>query len=186
MGYGRIMSQERSARKGIWMSKESEQIEKELQRLRDRVESLSTKKEVILTSEELSALVKYMVEERERTNRALIGMTDKIRRLEGVLDDMYAEQEVEPARQAGMENKEVPVSDLDSRIINFVQSQEMAMACADQVKEFMRYKGRNAACARLNRLYKEGLLDRLQLGHKVYYKYDAGKTTNTLIISPPQ
>ena len=60
------------------------------------------------------------------------------------------------------------------------------MVCADEVKTLMGYKGRNAACTRLNKLYKDGLLDRYQLGHKVYYKYDAGKTTNTLIISPPQ
>ena len=184
------MLDEQSSRKlGIWMASANEQIERELQRLRAKVEMLSSKKEnVVLSSEELSALVKYMVEERERTNRALIGMTDKIKKLEGVLENMYAtEQEVtEPVtlQKMGVENREIPLSDLDSRIINYVQS--VGMVCADQVKEFMKYRGRNAACARLNRLYKEGLLDRFQLGHKVYYKFDAGKTTNTLIISPPQ
>jgi len=60
------------------------------------------------------------------------------------------------------------------------------MACAEDIKREMNYRGRNAASARLNRLHKQGLLDRYQLGHKVYYKYDAGKTTNTLIVSPPQ
>jgi hypothetical protein len=60
------------------------------------------------------------------------------------------------------------------------------MACAEDIKKHMSYKGKNAASARLNRLFKEGLLDRYQLGHKVYYKYDAGKTTKTLIVSPPQ
>jgi predicted transcriptional regulator of viral defense system len=80
----------------------------------------------------------------------------------------------------------VPLSDIDAKIINFVQVQHNGMVCADEVREFMGYKGNNAACARLNKLYKDGLLDRFQLGHKVYYKFDAGKTTNTLIISPPQ
>lgn len=60
------------------------------------------------------------------------------------------------------------------------------MSCADDIKKQMSYRGRNAASARLNRLYKIGLLERYQLGHKVYYKYDAGKTADTLIVSPPQ
>jgi len=60
------------------------------------------------------------------------------------------------------------------------------MACADDVKAGMNYRGRNAASARLNKLYKMGLIDRLQLGHKVFYKFDAGKTTKILIVSPPQ
>ena len=50
----------------------------------------------------------------------------------------------------------------------------------------MSYKGRNAASARLNKLYRIGLLERFQLGHKVYYKFDAGKMASTLIVSPPQ
>ena len=36
------------------------------------------------------------------------------------------------------------------------------------------------------KLREKGLLERFQLGHKVYYIYDAGKATNILIISPPQ
>ena len=60
------------------------------------------------------------------------------------------------------------------------------MLCADDIKEKLHYKGRNAACTRLNRLHKAGLLERHQLGHKVYYKYDAGKATKLLILSPPK
>ena len=79
---------------------------------------------------------------------------------------------------------EVPLSLLDAKILDFVQTH--TMICADDLMKAMNYRGRNAACARLNRLYREGLLERYQLGHKVFYKFDAGKTTNTLIISPPQ
>ena len=62
----------------------------------------------------------------------------------------------------------------------------MDIACSEDIQKRMNYKGRNAASARLNKLYKQGLLERYQLGHKVYYKYNAGKATNPLIISPPQ
>ena len=65
-----------------------------------------------------------------------------------------------------------------------IMIQVKGMACAEDIKNAMSYKGLNAASARLNNLFKRGILQRYQLGHKVYYKYDAGKTTNTLIISP--
>ena len=160
---------------------------RDLEKLKGQVESLVSKNATAPegTDGNVTALLKYMVDERERTNRMLEGLTDKIRRLEGALDGMYAateekEQSVQPRI---IDNREIPLSELDSQVLDFVQTK--GMICADQLKEYMGYKGRNAACTRLNRLYVTGLLERFQLGHKVYYKY-AGKATNTLIISPPQ
>ena len=78
----------------------------------------------------------------------------------------------------------MPISELDAKILQHIQIK--GMSCADDIKKQMNYRGRNAASARLNRMYKQGLLERHQLGHKVYYKYDAGKAAKTLIVSPPQ
>ncbi len=172
------------------MSKESKQLEKELEMIRDKLNLLSSNMDQAHSEEELSSIatiVKYMAEERERTNRTLLEMTDKIRKMEGIIAGMYPqEEEVEASRQSqkGTTNREIPLSGLDVKIINFAQVK--GMVCAEEVRDFMGYRGNNAACARLNKLHKEGLLERFQLGHKVYYKFDAGKTTNTLIISPPQ
>jgi uncharacterized phage infection (PIP) family protein YhgE len=164
------------------LAKGTEQLEKELQTLKDELSQLASRKDTISAESTVSSLMKQLVEERERSNRLLTELTEKISKLKQEMDEKNVQEE-----PAGYElsNREVPLSDLDTRILNFVQSRG-GMICADDLTTFMGYKGRNAACARLNKLHKQNILDRYQLGHKVYYKFDAGKTTNTLIISPPQ
>ena len=157
------------------------QLEREILGLRDELKRVSESSHAELpASADASALVKYLIDERGRTNRLLEGITLRIKTLEEEVSAM----ELGSKEDYVTGNREVPLSGVDAKMINFVQAK--GMACADEVRAFMNYRGNNAACARLNRLHKAGLLDRLQLGHKVYYKFDAGKTTNTLIISPPQ
>jgi predicted nuclease with TOPRIM domain len=155
---------------------DKKEIKEELERLKKEISRLNSGDNAY--PDDAQELIKYMVAERERTNRMLASIAEKIKELSERLDglDEGAVKLEKP--------KEVPLSYTDAKIIEFVQTK--GMACADDVKEFMHYKGRNAACARLNRLHMLGLLDRYQLGHKVYYKYDAGKAINTLIVSPPQ
>jgi len=155
---------------------DKKEIEEELERLKKEISRLNNSDNAY--PDDAQELIKYMVAERERTNKILASITEKIKELSERLDEL----DEEPAKLE--KPKEVPLSDTDAKIIEFVQTK--GMACADEVKEFMHYKGRNAACARLNRLHMLGLLDRYQLGHKVYYRYDAGKAINTLIVSPPQ
>ncbi len=158
------------------MALDKKEIEEELEKLKKEVSRLSNNESY---PEDAQELIKYMVAERERTNKILASITEKIKELTERLN------EIEDAPSAPAEKlKEIPLSETDAKIIEFVQTK--GMACADDVKKFMNYKGRNAACARLNKLYMMGLLVRYQLGHKVYYKFDAGKATNTLIVSPPQ
>lgn len=162
------------------LSKRTEQLEKELQTLKDEISQLQSKKDSVSAESTVGSLMKQLVEERERSNKILTEITEKIAKLEKEIDERYEE---EPA-EYDIINREVALSGLDARILDFVQSR--GMICADDLTEFMGYKGRNAACSRLNRLYKQGIVERYQLGHKVFYKFDAGKATNTLIISPPQ
>ncbi|MGC8587072.1 MAG: hypothetical protein ACP5K9_02155 [Candidatus Micrarchaeia archaeon] len=161
------------------MVKNSKQIEEEIQKIKKEISSISSKNAVDSNTAELSALVKYLIEEREHTNRILASVTQRLRELESEIKENQPAPELQKA-----EGKEVPISSTDAQILLFVQ--EHNMVCAADLQSYMHYRGKNAASARLNKLYKEGLLERFQLGHKVYYKYDAGKTTNTLIVSPPQ
>ncbi len=167
------------------MAKDREQIMKELEALKGEVQNLKVpSKDSPKTAEEgVETLMKYMIEERERTNKKLEEINTKIARLRGAIESMYEAPVPADASQRGIENKEIPLSELDSEVLDFIDTKEMV--CADDLRKFMNYRGRNGACARLSLLYKQGLLVRHQLGHKVYYKY-AGKATNTLIISPPQ
>ncbi|MEM3781881.1 MAG: hypothetical protein QXT43_02905, partial [Candidatus Micrarchaeaceae archaeon] len=97
------------------------------------------------------------------------------------LEELIAPQaQVEEAQVA--EAREVPISSVDAQVIEFIETKGMASAA--ELQSFMGYKGKNAASARLNSLYKRGILDRFQMGHKVYYRY-AGKA-NQILITPPQ
>ncbi len=165
------------------MAKTSKQIEREIQTLKSELAALASKKEpVVPEGSNMAVILRYMTEERERTNKILSSITAKITKMEHDVQQSYTQEE--NTYDEAPVRREVALSALDIKIVNYVQSKEMA--CADEVKAVMGYKGKNAACNRLNKLREKGLLERFQLGHKVYYKYDAGKATNILIISPPQ
>ncbi len=166
------------------MAFRKDQIENELTEIKERIRALSERGERIPDDQASgTSVLKSFIEERERTNKLLVGLTEKISQLEQRLNSEY--EVIEGQTQVGMP-LEVPISDVDAKILDFIELSEKGMACADQIKVLMNYKGRNAACARLNALCKIGLLRKDQFGHKVYYRFDAGKATKALIISPPQ
>ncbi|MCL4404450.1 MAG: hypothetical protein M1544_03185 [Candidatus Marsarchaeota archaeon] len=176
------------------------EIENELTSLRKQLDTLSQakasektameshKNQDAETGSQMFSLLKYMIEENKKTTLVLRQMLDKIENLEAELNEPVAEEQLieEKREQPERQQKQLAVSPIDARIMQFIQLSEHSMACAEDIRKGMGYKGKNAACARLNRLYKMGLIERFQLGHKVYYKYDAGKATNVLIVSPPQ
>jgi hypothetical protein len=173
------------------------ELEREIEAIKDQINQLAVRntdiREIVRekaksdeTGTNLITLLKYMMEENKKTTMILKGMSETLGRMDSNMNAEYYEQEDQETTypQENKLAKVQPISGLDAQIMQIIQIR--GMACADDVKKQMSYKGRNAASARLNKLYKQGLLDRYQLGHKVYYKYDAGKTTNTLIVSPPQ
>ncbi|MGC8669661.1 MAG: hypothetical protein ACP5TL_00720 [Candidatus Micrarchaeia archaeon] len=166
-----------------------QKIKKSIKSLKERSSSINeiiqekAKEDSINSS--LFSLIKYLVEENKKTTMVLQGLAEGISHLE---NELFSDAEEEKETPAIGENmllpKELPISDLDAKILQIIQRK--GMACAEDIKVQLNYRGRNAATARLTKLYKQGILSRYQLGHKVFYKYDAGKATNTLIISPPQ
>jgi hypothetical protein len=175
------------------------ELESEIQGMKEQIERINNATANSLNVEEILkeksksdevgsnmlALFKYVMDENRKTNIILKEMYGKLERMESDLDADYYEQDDQAHLQENNRFAKVqPVSGLDAKIMQIIQIS--GMACADDIKKQMNYNGRNAASARLNKLHKLGLLERYQLGHKVYYKYDAGKTTNTLIVSPPQ
>ena len=170
-------------------------IKRELKNIKSEIKSLSEKKqeEAIMLEKGYSGnatglleILKYIINENKKTTMLLKSMSDSMERMEGALVDLTdAEQ---PSKHVAHEElrsssvKELPLSELDAKIIQILQMN--GMACADDIKRQMDYKGRNAASARLNKLFNMGVIQRHQLGRKVYYKFDTGKTTNMLIISP--
>ena len=138
------------------------------------------------TSSNLLMIVKMMMDDSRKNTLILKAISDSISRLETEVGEAGLYEQDDQSAFSPVEDKlsrVQPVSGLDAKILQIVQLRNMA--CADDVKQALGYRGRNAASARLNRLYQQGLLQRHQLGHKVYYKYDAG-ASGTLIVSPPQ
>ena len=164
-----------------------DQIEDELTEIKEKIRALSERGERVPDQSPSSGIVDYtkLVEERERTNKLLVGLIEKVVQLERKLNSEVAAP-VLPSTASGGRMEEIRLSSVDAKIIDFIETSEREMVCADQIKELMNYKGRNAACARLNAMCKIGLLRKDQMGHKVYYRFDAGKATKALIISPPQ
>jgi hypothetical protein len=139
------------------------------------------------TSSNLLMIVRLVMDENKKNTMILKGISDSLGRLEGEIGEAGLYEQDDQSAFNPVEDKQLsrvqPVSGLDAKILQIVQLKNIA--CADDIRQELGYKGRNAASARLNRLYQQGLLERYQLGHKVYYKYDA-RMASTLIVSPPQ
>ncbi|MFI5412725.1 MAG: hypothetical protein ACHQX1_02445 [Candidatus Micrarchaeales archaeon] len=168
-------------------------IKKELEQLKSKETEMQNlvngKDKSDQISSNLFTLLKYMMDENKTTRNMIEQMYKKIEKFEEEINADLSEEPgqgaTNPLEQGVTTTQVVPISELDKRIIQHIQI--VGMACADDVKKHMNYKGRNAASARLNKLYRQGIIERYQLGHKVFYKYDAGKTTKSiLIVSPPQ
>ncbi len=162
------------------------EMEAKLDALEKRLETYKQANAVTVPpSSDYNEVLHDLITDREATNRVLRTLTEQVKVLrEAVSSTMLTSG---PAEGYGQEPvREVAISTVDANIVEFVQTRPKSMAAAEDVMAFMHYRGKNAACARLNSLYKRGVLERLQLGHKVYYKFDAGKATIQLIVSPPQ
>lgn len=103
----------------------------------------------------LGEMIYKLLEERENTNRILKNLLTKIERLE--------KQGPSPVEEVG----EPLLPEVDAKILEFVQ--ETGKVTAENVRNRFQYKGKNAASARLNRLYELGLLRKKQVGKKVYF-----------------
>ena len=96
-------------------------------------------------------LIAILIEERRRTNRILEQLLKEIRSL----------------KTKGKETEISDLSEADEKIINLVR--ERGMVTAEDVKTALGYKGLNGASARLNSLYKRGILQKVRKGRKVYF-----------------
>jgi len=79
------------------------------------------------------------------------------RRLDGIESRLMPEEKIEGDL----------LGDVDEKLVEFIKKN--GKACAEEVQRGFNYKGKNAASARLNRLFSQGLLDKKQAGRRVYY-----------------
>ncbi|MDD5022801.1 MAG: hypothetical protein PHU63_01400 [Candidatus ainarchaeum sp.] len=105
----------------------------------------------------LGELVYKLLEERENTNRILKTLLRRIEELQNSLQQKKYET-IEEERM---------LPKIDEEIMNAIK--ELGKVTAADIQNRFKYKGKNAASARLNRLYSLSLLDKKQVGRTVYF-----------------
>ena len=100
----------------------------------------------------LATLIAALIEERRKTNALLREIRDALKELRASAPS--------PVTDLGL-------SEADERIISLIR--ERGAVTARDVKEALGYKGLNAASARLNSLYRQGLLRKVRKGRVVYF-----------------
>ena len=112
-------------------------------------------------------------EERESSNLVLKEINAKLDRLLaletrlGALEQKASAFSAATPIEATAGAVEVLLPEIDEDIMSFVTRR--GKACAEEVQAKFHYKGRNAASSRLNRLCDAGVLEKVQVGRKVFF-----------------
>ncbi|RLG21190.1 hypothetical protein DRN74_02880 [Candidatus Micrarchaeota archaeon] len=130
-------------------------IDKDFEKL---VFDIKYDKEQFKDSETIGLLLYRLAKEREKTNYLYEQI---LKRLDEISRSLTTQPVRESAPQAGV------LSDIDMKILDFVK--KTGKVDARTVQEKFGYKGQNAASARLNGLFKAGLLKKGRAGKKVLY-----------------
>lgn len=122
----------------------------------------------------------YTIAEEKKSNNLLIkdihgkfdNILTRLERFESALERIEANETTkEPTPATPSDTHSPPASytpsEKDRLVLEFVE--EKGRVCAEDLQEKFDYKGRNAASARLSRLFRDGLLEKTYQGRTVYY-----------------
>lgn len=134
----------------------------------------------------LAALLYARLETQESTNLLLKNIYAKIEQLENEIKNVKEQKESKTTSKKSYENENIEeivslLPEKDKKILEIIRKN--GRVSADDIKTALGYKGRNAASARLNKLYNLGLLTKVKFGRKVYYKLNAGVGKTTILNS---
>ena len=110
----------------------------------------------------VSVLLFRLTQERQKTNKLLEGIADKYDKIMLELKTKNLQQE-----PASNQNSFEVLSEQDQKILKLIE--EKGSTTATEIRNAMNYKGLNAACQRLNSLFKAGYLKKVSSGKKVLY-----------------
>jgi predicted HTH transcriptional regulator len=114
----------------------------------------------------LAAIMHTAASERENTNRLLRTLIEKLDAKFAEVDERLAKIE-RPSAPSSPGQDEVLLPSVDEEILRFVK--EKRHVSAEEVRRKFGYKGKNAASARLSRMFELGLLEKKQVGRAVLY-----------------
>lgn len=111
----------------------------------------------------IATLLHKLSEERSSSNLVLKEVNAKLDRLLALEARIASiEQKLGPS----LLQQQVVLSPTDKKIVALAKKKPV---CAEDVREALKYKGKNAASARLNALVKKSVLHKKQVGKKVYF-----------------
>lgn len=125
--------------------------------------------------EVLGLLVYKLVDERKKTNDLISDLNKKYEEIVRILVNRE-EQRVETPLKVEAPSVRVPqkkdieglfLADQDKAILRIAK--EKSWVAAKEIQESLNYKGLNAASQRLNKLQKEGYLEKQRVGQQVAY-----------------
>ncbi|MCX6769714.1 MAG: helix-turn-helix domain-containing protein [Candidatus Micrarchaeota archaeon] len=117
----------------------------------------------------LAAIMNTAANERETTNRLLKTIIERLDTKFSELENRIALLESAPSQPANgaPTSGEVFLPEVDENILGFVNRR--GHATAEEVRAKFGYRGKNAASARLNRMYERGLITKKQVGRTVLF-----------------
>jgi len=133
------------------LSDETRALEKEIAKLRDPTVH--------------AAIMMTAARERENGNRILKTLLARLDAME--LNLQRLEERAKALTLPAAQPQEVALSDVDKTVVSLIKDRKQATA--EDIQTTLRYKGRNAACARLNRLFELGVLSKQRSGKKILY-----------------
>lgn len=114
----------------------------------------------------VAALLFRLAQERQKTNEVLEQINEKFDKM---MFELKTKATAEPEQAQSQANTGVfsVLAEQDQSILKFIEHE--GKATAEEIKQVMNYKGLNAASQRLNKLFREGYLKKVQAGKKVLY-----------------
>ncbi len=121
----------------------------------------------------IATMLYTLAEERKSSNLVIRDINAKFDNILAKLDDISNRLHKFESRQEAHveEHNAVELSDRDREIMDYVIKNKRA--CADDLQEKFNYRGRNAASARLSKLFRDKMLEKIYVGRKVYYQCKA-------------
>jgi len=139
-------------------------IKKEIEEHNNRLKAIADK---LNDPVYIAGIMLAVQNERENTNRILKNIYAELERVKNLEERVRKLEEIATNTTMPSEVLEPVLPDVDAQIVDFIR--EKTRVCAEDVQRRFNYKGKNAASARLNRLYDMGILNKAQVGRKVYY-----------------
>lgn len=114
----------------------------------------------------VGALLNRLSDEKSTNNLLLKQINEKLDQLLK-FEERLARMEVQLSQGTASSAKPSVLSETDEEIVSLIA--QKGKACAEEVQRQFNYKGANAASARLNNLVRQGMLQKVQAGKKVFF-----------------